>query len=64
VTPEEHRPKIFAFNFMLLNLGFGVGWIDFISDYSIRFAEIISVDVLDGRSNFLYLSCNHIDDAW
>ena len=25
VTPEEDRPKIFGFNFMLLNLGLGLG---------------------------------------
>jgi MFS family permease len=57
VTPEEDRQKIFAFNFMLLNLGLGLGGL--ISSLIIREGVLISFQILywiDGATFFLYLA--------
>ena len=57
VTPEEHRPKIFAFNFMLLNLGLGLGGL--ISSLIIQEGSLRSFQWmywLDGATFFLYLA--------
>jgi MFS family permease len=57
LTPEEDRQKIFAFNFMLLNLGLGLGGL--ISSLIIREGVLISFQILywiDGATFFLYLA--------
>ncbi len=57
VTPEEHRPKIFAFNFMLLNLGLGLGGL--ISSLIIQSGSLRSFQWMywmDGATFFLYLA--------
>ncbi len=56
VTPEEDRPKIFGFNFMLMNLGLGVG--GFLSSIIIRENSIFSYQVmywLDGATYVVFL---------
>lgn len=56
VTPEEDRPKIFGFNFMLMNLGLGVG--GFISSLLIRENSILSYQImywLDGATYLVFL---------
>jgi len=56
VTPEEVRPKIFGFNFMLMNLGLGVG--GFLSSIIIREDSIFSYQVmywLDGATYLVFL---------
>ena len=56
VTPEEDRPKIFGFNFMLMNLGLGVG--GFLSSIIIRENSIFSYQVmywLDGATYLVFL---------
>ena len=56
VTPEEDRPKIFGFNFMLMNLGLGVG--GFLSSVIIRENSIFSYQVmywLDGATYLVFL---------
>ena len=56
VTPEEDRPKIFGFNFMLMNLGLGVG--GFLSSIIIREDSIFSYQVmywLDGATYLVFL---------
>jgi MFS family permease len=57
VTPEEDRQKIFAFNFMLLNLGLGLGGL--ISTLIIREDSLRSFQVMywvDGATFLLYLA--------
>ena len=57
VTPEEDRPKIFAFNFMLLNLGLGLGGL--ISSLIIQESSLRSFQWmywLDGATFFIYLA--------
>jgi MFS family permease len=57
VTPEEHRSKIFAFNFMLLNLGLGLGGL--ISSLIIQEGSLRSFQWmywLDGATFFIYLA--------
>ena len=57
VTPEEHRSKIFAFNFMLLNLGLGLGGL--ISSLIIQPGSLRSFQWMywvDGASVLIYLS--------
>jgi MFS family permease len=57
VTPEEHRQKIFAFNFMLLNLGLGLGGL--ISSLIIQAGSLRSFQWmywLDGATFFIYLA--------
>lgn len=57
VTPEEHRSKIFAFNFMLLNLGLGLGGL--ISSLIIQEGLLRSFQWmywLDGATFFIYLA--------
>ena len=56
VTPEADRPKIFGFNFMLMNLGLGVG--GFLSSIIIRESSIFSYQVmywLDGATYLVFL---------
>jgi MFS family permease len=56
VTPEEDRPKIFGFNFMLMNLGLGVG--GFLSSIIIRENSIFSYQImywLDGATYLVFL---------
>jgi MFS family permease len=56
VTPEVDRPKIFGFNFMLMNLGLGIG--GFLSSIIIRENSIFSYQVmywLDGATYLLFL---------
>ena len=56
VTPEENRSKIFGFNFMLLNLGLGIGGL--LSSLIIRENSTISFQTmywLDGLTYLLYL---------
>jgi len=56
VTPEADRPKIFGFNFMLMNLGLGVG--GFLSSIIIRENSIFSYQVmywLDGATYLVFL---------
>ncbi len=56
VTPEEHRSKIFGFNFMLLNLGLGVGGL--LSSVIIRANSILSFQIMywvDGITFLFYL---------
>ena len=57
VTPEEHRSKIFAFNFMLLNLGLGLGGL--ISSIIIQPGSLRSFQWMywvDGASVLIYLA--------
>lgn len=57
LTPEKDRQKIFAFNFMLLNLGLGLGGL--ISSLIIREGELLSFQILywiDGATFLLYLA--------
>lgn len=56
VTPEADRQKIFGFNFMLLNLGLGVGGL--ISSLIIQEGSLLSFQVMywvDGSTFLLYL---------
>ena len=56
VTPEVDRPKIFGFNFMLMNLGLGVG--GFLSSILIRESSIFSYQImywLDGATYLVFL---------
>ena len=56
VTPEVDRPKIFGFNFMLMNLGLGVG--GFLSALLIRESSIFSYQImywLDGATYLVFL---------
>lgn len=56
VTPEVDRPKIFGFNFMLMNLGLGVG--GFLSSILIRESSIFSYQImywLDGTTYLVFL---------
>ena len=57
VTPEEHRQKIFAFNFMLLNLGLGLGGV--ISSLIIQSGSLKSFQIMywiDGATFLVYLA--------
>jgi MFS family permease len=57
VTPEENRQKIFAFNFMLLNLGLGLGGL--ISTLIIRENSLASFQMMywvDAATFLLYLA--------
>ncbi|CAN2182515.1 MelB Na+/melibiose symporter and related transporters [Candidatus Nanopelagicaceae bacterium] len=57
VTPEEHRPKIFAFNFMVLNLGLGFGGL--ISSLIIQEGNLRSFQMMywiDAATFLVYLS--------
>ena len=56
VTPEEDRSKIFGFNFMLMNLGLGVGGL--LSSVIIRENSLFSYQVMyliDGSTYLLFL---------
>jgi MFS family permease len=56
VTPEKDRPKIFAFNFMLLNLGLGLGGL--ISSLIIQKGNLLSFQIMywvDAATFLLYL---------
>jgi MFS family permease len=56
VTPEEVRSKIFGFNFMLMNLGLGVGGL--LSSVIIRENSLFSYQVMyliDGSTYLLFL---------
>ena len=56
VTPEKDRSKIFGFNFMLLNLGLGIGGL--ISSLIIREDSVLSFQIMywvDGATYLLYL---------
>ena len=56
VTEEVHRPKIFAFNFMLLNLGLGLGGL--ISSLIIQEGNLRSFQIMywvDASTFLLYL---------
>jgi MFS family permease len=56
VTPEEDRSKIFGFNFMLMNLGLGVGGL--LSSVIIREDSLFSYQVMyliDGSTYLLFL---------
>jgi len=56
VTPEEIRSKIFGFNFMLMNLGLGVGGL--LSSLIIRENSLFSYQVMyliDGATYLLFL---------
>ena len=56
VTAEEYRPKIFAFNFMLLNLGLGLGGL--ISSLIIEEGNLRSFQIMywvDASTFLLYL---------
>ena len=57
VTPEEDRQKIFAFNFMLLNLGLGIGGL--ISSLIIRESSLLSFQIMyyvDAATFLIYLA--------
>ena len=57
VTAEENRPKIFAFNFMLLNLGLGLGGL--ISSLIIQEGDLRSFQLMywvDAATFLLYLA--------
>lgn len=57
LTPEKDRQKIFAFNFMLLNLGLGLGGL--ISSLIIREGVLLSFQILywiDGATFLVYLA--------
>ncbi|CAB4977613.1 unannotated protein [freshwater metagenome] len=56
VTPEEDRSKIFGFNFMLLNLGLGIGGL--LSSLIIREHSVLSFQIMywvDGLTYLLFL---------
>lgn len=56
VTPERDRPKIFGFNFMLLNLGLGVGGL--LSSLIIQRGDLLSFQIMywvDASTFLLYL---------
>ena len=56
VTPEEHRSKIFGLNFMLLNLGLGLGGL--ISSLIIQEGSLRSFQIMywvDGAAFLIYL---------
>ncbi len=56
VTPEADRPKIFGFNFMLLNLGLGLGGL--ISSLIIQEGNLLSFQIMyyvDASTFLLYL---------
>ena len=56
VTPEEHRAKIFGLNFMLLNLGLGLGGL--ISSLIIQEGSLRSFQIMywvDGATFLIYL---------
>ncbi len=56
VTPEENRSKIFGFNFMLLNLGLGIGGL--ISSLIIQEGSLLSFQIMywvDAATFLLYL---------
>jgi len=57
LTPEKDRQKIFGFNFMLLNLGLGIGGL--ISSLLIREGDLKSFQLMywiDGSTFLLYLA--------
>ena len=57
LTPEENRQKIFAFNFMLLNLGLGLGGL--ISSLIIREGNLRSFQMMywaDGATFLIFLA--------
>ena len=57
LTPEKDRQKIFGFNFMLLNLGLGIGGL--ISSLLIREGDLRSFQLMywiDGSTFLLYLA--------
>jgi MFS family permease len=57
VTPEENRQKIFAFNFMLLNLGLGIGGL--VSSLIIRENSLQSFQIMyyvDAATFLIYLA--------
>ena len=56
VTPEEDRSKIFGFNFMLMNLGLGIGGL--LSSVIIRENSLFSYQIMyliDGATYLLFL---------
>ncbi|MEN9687092.1 MAG: hypothetical protein RL381_104 [Actinomycetota bacterium] len=56
VTPEKDRPKIFAFNFMLLNLGLGLGGL--LSSLIIQGGDLLSFQIMywaDAATFLIYL---------
>jgi MFS family permease len=56
VTPEKDRPKIFGFNFMLLNLGLGMGGL--LSSLIIQGGDLLSFQIMywvDAATFLLYL---------
>lgn len=56
VTPERDRPKIFGFNFMLLNLGLGLGGL--LSSLIIQRGDLLSFQIMywvDACTFLLYL---------
>jgi MFS family permease len=56
ITDEAHRPKIFAFNFMMLNLGYGLGGI--LSALIVQAKNLPSFQTLyrvDGATFLIYL---------
>lgn len=56
ITDEAHRPKIFAFNFMMLNLGYGIGGV--LSALIIKAKDLGSFQTLyrvDGSTFLIYL---------
>ena len=56
VTPEKDRPKIFGFNFMLLNLGLGLGGL--LSSLIIQRGDLLSFQIMywvDASTFLLYL---------
>ena len=56
ITDEAHRPKIFAFNFMMLNLGYGIGGI--MSALIVEAKNLPSFQMLyrvDGSTFLIYL---------
>ncbi len=56
VTPERVRPKIFGFNFMLLNLGLGLGGL--LSSLIIQRGDLLSFQIMywvDASTFLLYL---------
>lgn len=56
ITDEAHRPKIFAFNFMMLNLGYGLGGI--LSALIVQAKNLPSFQTLyrvDGTTFLIYL---------
>ena len=56
VTPERDRPKIFGFNFMLLNLGLGLGGL--LSSLIIQRGDLLSFQIMywvDAGTFLLYL---------